>query len=641
MNKTFVIHFAVLLLAPLATMHAAEFHVATNGNDVGMGCGPDPFRTIQHAADLAQPGDVITVHEGVYRERINPPRGGESDAKRITYQAAPGEKVVITGSEIVKGWTKVQDDVWKVTISNSFFGGFNSYSDLIQGAWFLPKNRLHHPGAVYLNGEWLNEAAKKDVVLKPAGTNALWFGTVGATNTTLWAQFKGANPNEQLVEINVRQSVFYPDQPGRNYITVRGFTMRQAATPWAPPNVEQVGLIGVNWSRGWIIENNIIRDSACCGVSLGIGGRGHKGGDKPIVFAPGASNAEKSKSSADGSAFTDGWDKANVGSHIVRNNEISRCEQAGIVGLKGAVFSVITGNTIHDIHMRRLFSGSEMAGIKFHDAIDVKIMHNYIYRAWRGIWLDGGAQGVRISNNLLHDNESANDLFFEMDPGPILVDNNLLLSGNVVYDRSVSVAYAHNLIAGRIEPHAEEREARWYTPHSTERIKFKNIPGGDDRFYNNIFVKPTHTSAWPLWPEPQSDENSFGLASYDGSGLSPLIRYPMFMAGNVFLAGAKPSQDEKDPFVQAQFNPAIKLDERKDGVYLHITFNPTIHDRKTELVTTERLGDAKLPQERFENPDGSLLKIDSDYFGKSRNGSNPTPGPFENPGNGLCILKVW
>ena len=69
------------------------------------------------------------------------------------------------------------------------------------------------------------------------------------------------NPNEQLVEINVRRTVFYPDQPGRNYITVRGFIMRHAATPWAPPTSEQVGLIGTHWSKGWIIENNVISHS--------------------------------------------------------------------------------------------------------------------------------------------------------------------------------------------------------------------------------------------------------------------------------------------------------------------------------------------------------------------------------------------
>ena len=46
----------------------------------------------------------------------------------------------------------------------------------------------------------------------------------------------------------------------------------------------------------------------------------------------------------------------------------------------------VTGNAIHDIHVHRLFSGAEMAGIKFHGAIDVEISHNHIYRTVRGIW---------------------------------------------------------------------------------------------------------------------------------------------------------------------------------------------------------------------------------------------------------------
>jgi len=68
-------------MAALAiSVGAAEIHVATTGNDSSSGTLAAPLRTIQRAADLAQPGDIITVHEGVYRERISPPRGGESDA---------------------------------------------------------------------------------------------------------------------------------------------------------------------------------------------------------------------------------------------------------------------------------------------------------------------------------------------------------------------------------------------------------------------------------------------------------------------------------------------------------------------------------------------------------------------------------
>jgi hypothetical protein len=157
-----------LLLALLPAAQAAEFHVATHGNDTQRGTKAAPWRTIQRAAAQAQPGDVITVHRGTYRERVNPPRGGTSDARRIVYRAARGERVEIKGSEVIKGWAKVQPDVWKVTLPNSFFGEFNPYRDLIRGDWFDPRGREHHTGAVYLNGDWLTEAAKLDEVLMPA-----------------------------------------------------------------------------------------------------------------------------------------------------------------------------------------------------------------------------------------------------------------------------------------------------------------------------------------------------------------------------------------------------------------------------------------------------------------------------------------
>ena len=45
--------------------------------------------------------------------------------------------------------------------------------------------------------------------------------------------------------------------------------MRHAATPWAPPTAEQVGLIGTHWSKGWIIEDNVVSHSICSGIALG------------------------------------------------------------------------------------------------------------------------------------------------------------------------------------------------------------------------------------------------------------------------------------------------------------------------------------------------------------------------------------
>ncbi|MCX5655145.1 MAG: right-handed parallel beta-helix repeat-containing protein [Planctomycetota bacterium] len=605
--KTAAITFAGIIALAVAA-HAAEFHVAPIGKDSNAGTQAAPLRTIQHAADLAQPGDVITVHEGVYRERIAPPRGGESDAKRIVYQAAPGEKVEIKGSEAVRNWVKVQDDVWKVTLPNSFFGRFNPYSDLIRGDWFFPRRRQHHTGAVYLNGEWLVEAAKLDDVLKPVGATPLWFGQVDKKNTTIWAQFKGVNPHEQQVEINVRRTVFYPEKPGMNYITVRGFTMRHAATPWAPPTAEQVGLVGTHWSKGWIIENNVISHSVCTGVTLG------KYGDE----------WDNKSESADAynqtirRALQNGWNKETIGHHIVRNNTISHCEQAGIVGSLGAVFSRITGNTIHDIHVQRLYDGCEQAGIKIHGAIDVEIRGNHIYRAFRGLWLDWMAQGTRVSGNLLHDND-LEDFFAEVNHGPFLVDNNIFLSPITLNSRSQGGAYVHNLIAGEISPNAfDDRMTPFHKAHSTEVAGLHDNPSGDDRYYNNVFVE-------------HGD-----LSKYDAAKL------PVWMNGNVFLKGAKPSKHETEPLLEPEFDPALKLIEKADGFYLELVLDKAWSAERTRKpVTTELLGKATIPNLPYEQPDGTPIRVSTDYFGKRRNETNSTPGPFENIGTGPLVHRVW
>ncbi|HSP68809.1 MAG TPA: DUF1565 domain-containing protein, partial [Bryobacteraceae bacterium] len=103
----------LLLLGLLSqAAFARELHVSVNGNDGNDGSPSRPYQTISAAARIAQPGDTITVHEGTYRERVTPPRGGESDSRRNVYQAAAGEKVVIKGSEVVRNWKPFLPGVW-------------------------------------------------------------------------------------------------------------------------------------------------------------------------------------------------------------------------------------------------------------------------------------------------------------------------------------------------------------------------------------------------------------------------------------------------------------------------------------------------------------------------------------------------
>ncbi len=612
---THVCVLSLVLLIPCA-VSAKEYHVARQGSDAHHGTVTRPFRTIAAAARVAMPGDVITVHAGTYRERIDPPRGGESDDKRITYQAAPGEKVEIKGSEVIKKWVKVQDDVWKVTLPNAFFRGFNPYSDSIHGDWFDPLGRTHHTGAVYLNGDALSEAVSQDDAIHSSTSPPLWFATVDTKTTTIIARFTGVDPNKELVEINVRQTVFYPSKTGINFITVRGFTMRHAATNWAPPTAEQVGLIGPHWSKGWIIENNVISHSRCSGVSLG------KYGDQ---WDNTSANSAEGYVKTIERGLANGWNGATVGHHIVRNNVISDCEQTGIVGSLGAIFSTIEGNHIFNIWMKRLFNGAEIGGIKLHGAIDVVIKNNRIHDGCRGLWLDWMAQGTRVTGNLFY-RHTCEDIFVEVNHGPFLIDNNLLLSEGNLSDASEGGAYVHNLFAGAINAWPDlGRETPFHPPHSTTVAGLVNVKGADDRFYNNIFVKPAQARP-DLW---------FGLSMYDKR------EFPLHVGGNVYYHGAAANVREMDSLTMPNVDPGVALVERGENAYLVVDWGTGVANHATPPVTTDMLGKARTPGAAYENPDGSPLTIDTDYFGKPRNPSAPVTGPFADPLAGKHEIKVW
>jgi len=566
-------------------LQAAQWHVSTAGSDQAAGSLGAPLRTISAAAQRAMPGDEVIVQQGVYRERIDPPRGGESDAKRITYRAAEGAEVVIKGSEVVTGWKRLEHDSWVVELPNSFFGDFNPFADEIRGDWFNPKKRKHHTGAVYLKGHWLTEAATLEEVLQAQGDSALWHARVDDTTTTIWAQFKNADPNRNLVEVNARQSVFYPSHPGISYITVKGFTLEQAATPWAPPTAEQIGLIGTHWSKGWRIEDNTVRYSTCVGIALG------KYGDE---WDNRAGTAEGYNGTIR-RALANGWSRQNIGSHLVSGHHISNCEQAGVVGSLGAVFSTIRNNHIHDIHVRQLFGGAEMAGIKIHASIDMLIEGNCIHDCQRGIWLDWMAQGVRVTRNLLFANGDGFDLFMEVNHGPYLVDHNVFLSDGFLWDWSSGGAYAHNVAVGEIRVRPQTRETPHHKAHSTEVAGLSQVPCGDTRWLNNLFGEKVN------------------LKEYDKVE-------GMVFAGNQRMDAVPVVQPGADGFVLLWNQPAA---DAPAG----------------EIVTSQLLGTTVISKLPFTQPDGSPYRLVADYFGVKR--TEGQPGPFAHtPADGRAF-KVW
>ena len=638
-------------------LFSQQYHVAKHGNDNNLGTVESPFLTISKAAKIALPGSVITVHEGTYRERIAPSHGGLSTTKPIIYQAAKGEDVWIKGSEIIKQWKKFKGNVWMVKIDNKFFGDFNPYVEIVQGDWLLNTYGMdHHLGEVYLNGDSLYEVGELSDVSDENplgrtndkdGSRYKWFCKTENGFTTIYANFMGLNPNDELVEINVRPAVFFPKKTGINFITVRGFKMAHAATQWSPPTAEQVGLIGPYWSKGWIIEDNLITDSKCTGISIGKErASGHnewtnlkvKHGtqrERDVVFK----------------ALKLGWSFETIGSHIIRNNTIKNCEQTGISGHLGGIGSQIYNNHIYNIHIKKQFFGYETGGIKLHAPIDVIIKNNLIHDNYRGIWLDWQSQGTRVSGNIFYNNEKE-DLFNEVNHGPMVVDNNIMLSEISILNASQGTAYAHNLITGKI---IIRKVSNRYTPyhfsHSTSVKGLMTILTGDDRYYNNILTSNHQTKPYK---GPASDKIHNGLDAYDGYPLSSDYWYkgkrpddfakhklPVYINSNLYFNKAKPFDRELDNFENREFVPKISIEKKKNRFYLNFEIDDSFKKVKTSLVNTNILGTAFQSEAAFENKDASPIVLDTDILNNKRNVLNPIVGPFEKIKKGKNYFKIF
>ncbi|GHU34882.1 hypothetical protein FACS1894172_15780 [Spirochaetia bacterium] len=637
------------------------YHVAKTGRDSSTGAADSPFLTINKAAGVAAAGDAVIVHEGVYREWVKPANTGLSNTRRVVFTAAPGEKVVIKGSEPVTGWEKVAGSVWKKKLDNVFFGSYNPFAANIVGEWVVHGHEKHL-GDVYLNGmsfyevvkyedlanpalrtEILDDWTKKMTpIINPAQTQYVWYAEVDELSTTIFANFQSYNPNNELVEINVRRSCFYPEITGIDYVTVSGFELAQAATPWAPPTADQPGLIGPNWAKGWIIENNCIHDAKCSAISIGkeittghnqYTRRGDKAGynyQLEAVF----------------SALSKGWNKEHIGSHIIRNNTIYDCGQNAVVGHLGCVFSEIYDNHIYNISTKREYYGHEIAGIKLHGAIDVQIRHNRIHNCSLGTWLDWQNQGARVSRNIYYNNNR--DLFVEVSHGPFIADNNIFASRDFLTNAAQGSAFINNLICGDMQYYdVLDRATPYHLPHSTQVKGYSVVFSGDDRWYNNIFVG---TAGSERTGTAQYDGQSASIEEYlkrikdrgvgDFEAFIKEGKQYVYVNDNAYFGTAKPYGREDCNLVDAGFNPNVSIIEEDEQVFLSIELPPSFGKINAKSIDTGVLGRVRLADSNFENPDGSDLVVDTDLFGEARE-KNSTIGPVVTLKAGTNRVRLW
>lgn len=667
-----------------------KIYVDVNAARGGNGSKESPFKAINDAAKIAVAGDEVIVAKGVYREYVDPVNAG-TEENRIVYRSAEPLGAVITGAEVVTDWKPYEGTTYITRINNTVFGAYNPYIQEVEGDWYFADNHIH-TGCVFVNDRMLYEAQSLEECVKgekysrswePQYSIYKWYCTQDkeTNETVIYANFQDIDPQTATVEITVRRNCFFPSKKYVSYITLSGFNVNKAATTWAPPAAFQDGMIGAHWSKGWIIEDCDVSGSRCSGISFG--NYSQENNDNYFFYKHVKSPTQMERDAVCRAQY-DGWTKETVGSHIVRRCHIHHCEQTGIVGRMGCVFSIIEDNHIHHINQMQELGGAEIAGIKFHAAIDVIFRRNHIHHCSMGIWTDWQAQGTRITHNLLHDNEIPaalgpntpdnfnQDIFVEVGHGPMLIDNNVLLSACSLRIPTEGVAMVHNLVCGSfcmvgsgvdsvINGQREPRYTPYHIAHRTEVLGFMTILHGDNRFYNNIFVQrqPVPADFLKDWdPEREPSNLEVGthvwdeypvyedwIAQFDLDKKRPDMgklatahfgHLPVWIHGNVYCNGAGSFAKETDKLTVSE--PVYVEYKDENGEFtLNTNLYDYLKDFKVDLIHTSTLGKAFEPEEQYENTDGTPITFDEDYLYNKR-GLNIIPGPFATPSASKSIL---
>jgi hypothetical protein len=134
---------APLPTAPSPDMHftvgpppdaACTHHAAPDGDDANPGTLEAPWRTFQHTADSAQPGDVVCFYGGTYPvDGINITASGTAE-QPITWIAAPGEQPVLDGQGEAPDLIVLQPGVSYLRISGFALHGFRVWGLSLEGS---------------------------------------------------------------------------------------------------------------------------------------------------------------------------------------------------------------------------------------------------------------------------------------------------------------------------------------------------------------------------------------------------------------------------------------------------------------------------------------------------------------------------
>jgi parallel beta-helix repeat protein len=556
---------------------------------------------------------VVLVHAGVYRERVAPLRGG-GQGQPIVYAAAPGESVVIKGSEVWQPeWRRIVDHklVFRGELDASLFAGerINPFRTRLKAA---PGGQRLSLGQVFVDGQPLREVDNFPDLLATPNT---WL--VGDDANELTVHFSSAepSPHERMVEVTTRERIFAPHRRGLGFIHVRGFTMEHCANQFPDrfwnSDSPQAGALGCRAGHHWVIERNTVRFAKSIGIDCGYEGRHDLEGKQPTP--------------------------RNTGYHLIRGNYISDNGCCGVAGMR-SIGTRITGNVIQGNNWNR-HGWPETGGIKVHYFVDGVIEGNLIRdNEAYGIWLDNVYRNSRVTRNVVIANRGS-AVFLELGAGPVRIDNNVLAHSRPGFDLpepradglstidASGVEFVHNLVFGCHRFGSYHRKKTMRRGAGCSRIVLQN----------NIFLanKAGHLN-WP-YPGPDATENR--------------VENNLFSPGGEYLLnpwGGTPSNALIDvvekaigvrPELWNHVAPRMTLQQwQAVGSWGARNFEASVAEvsLSAQLVLTLDVGDAV--RQFTSTP---RMGVERDFFGQPLPEHGVLVGPFQRLARGRNTLRLW
>ena len=436
---------------------------AKNADDNGPGTREHPFKTINKAAQVLQPGERVVIAAGVYREFIQPARGGTGPEVMISYEAAPGAKVIVKGSQVVTGWkpsegwnfgidpeTKKPVKAWELKLGPELFpNGYNPFEvDNVLGnrTWLRygednMGTYFRRRGLVFVDGhplepvETANELAGPPTRSMNYFTKIFWkplFKEFQPVVGKVWIESNGMtlhirlanddNPANHTIEITTQEQIFSPAKRYQSYIRVKGITFEHAGNGFPVP---QRGMVSTNRGNHFIFEDDTFEWANSVGLDIGNEDWSASRPPEPVGF------------------------------DIIRGDTFRYCGIEGLGGTGGPENVLVERNVFEWVGWQAAAMMSESGGTKMHVARNLLFRNNVVrhIRHANGIWLDIGNANDRLTGNVFADipgdvnphaihiegsdalNQIDNNIFYHLTGGILIRDtNNVIIAYNLFLD---------------------------------------------------------------------------------------------------------------------------------------------------------------------------------------------------------------